>query len=275
MRMVQPRRPTGGAWRCMPRQVPFIFTSAAGTSCRSTTAASTRASRVIDVRHEQIGGARGRRLGARHRAAGRRDRHGRARADRRASPASPARMARQHPDGHHRRAGAARRSQDMGVAAGHEPRRADAADHQVVGRRCPKARRLGEYVSMAFRVATTGRARAGVPRDADRPALRHRTRRARSSVPTQLPHRGRHRPAIPRYIEQAFELLRGAQRPVCLVGTPAAAGRGGARRIRSSSQTFGMPIYVNGLARGSLPTRRSALLLADPQGRAASRPTSC
>jgi len=75
----------------------------------------------------------------------------------------------------------------------------------------------------------------------------------------------------PQYIERAFELLKSAQRPVALVGTQLRWSR---RREAYPKfvETFGMPIYVNGLGRGSLPpdnphffsqTRKDALKQAD------------
>jgi acetolactate synthase-1/2/3 large subunit len=75
----------------------------------------------------------------------------------------------------------------------------------------------------------------------------------------------------PAYIERAFELIKSAQRPVALVGSQL---RWSPRReaYPKFAQTFGMPIYVNGLGRGSLPpdnphffsqTRKDALKEAD------------
>ena len=75
----------------------------------------------------------------------------------------------------------------------------------------------------------------------------------------------------PRYIEQAIDLIKQAEHPVALVGSQL---RWSARREAYPEfvRTFGMPIYVNGLGRGSLPpddphffsrTRKPALLGAD------------
>src|SRR5262249_48887209 len=72
-------------------------------------------------------------------------------------------------------------------------------------------------------------------------------------------------------VEQAFELLRGAERPVCLVGSQLFWSR---RREAYPEfvRTFGMPVYVNGQARGILdtddphwflPSRKDALKKAD------------
>jgi acetolactate synthase-1/2/3 large subunit len=75
----------------------------------------------------------------------------------------------------------------------------------------------------------------------------------------------------PRFVERAFDLLRGAQRPVCLVGSQLFWSK---RREAYPEfvRTFGMPVYVNGQARGSLDpadshwflqTRKDALKKAD------------
>ncbi len=77
----------------------------------------------------------------------------------------------------------------------------------------------------------------------------------------------------PRFVEKAFELLRGAERPVCLVGSQLFWSR---RREAYPEfvRTFGMPVYVNGQARGSLDPGDPHWFLADPQGRAQAAPTS-
>ena len=75
----------------------------------------------------------------------------------------------------------------------------------------------------------------------------------------------------PRYIEKALAAIKGAAKPVALVGTQL---RWSVRReaYPEFARTFGMPIYVNGLGRGSLPpedphffsrTRKQALKQAD------------
>jgi len=75
----------------------------------------------------------------------------------------------------------------------------------------------------------------------------------------------------PQYVARAFELLKTAQRPVALVGTQL---RWSVRRDAYPKfvETFGLPVYVNGLGRGSLPpdhpyffvhTRKEALRQAD------------
>jgi acetolactate synthase-1/2/3 large subunit len=133
----------------------------------------------------------------------------------------------------------------------------------------PEGRRLAEYVSMAFRIATSG---LPGPVFLEMPIdqLFNTYDETRLVFPTQY----RTEAGIagdPRYIERAFELLRTAQRPVALVGSQL---RWSKRRdaYLSFVQTFGMPVYVNGLGRGSLPpdnphffsqTRKDALKQAD------------
>ncbi len=133
----------------------------------------------------------------------------------------------------------------------------------------PSARRLGEYISTAFRVATTnvpGPVFLEMPLDflfdvvEDRDIIVADRYRTEAGVG-----------ADPRYVEKAFELLRGAERPVCLVGSQLFWSR---RREAYPEfvRTFGMPVYVNGQARGSLDpsdphwffqTRKEALRKAD------------
>ena len=129
----------------------------------------------------------------------------------------------------------------------------------------PSARRLGEYVSTAFRVATTnvpGPVFLEMPLDFlfdtvnDDDVVVSEQYRTEAGVGPD-----------PRFVEKAFELLRGAERPVCLVGSQLFWSR---RREAYPEfvRTFGMPVYVNGQARGSLDPGRSALVPPDPQGRA-------
>jgi acetolactate synthase-1/2/3 large subunit len=133
----------------------------------------------------------------------------------------------------------------------------------------PSARRLGEYVATAFRVATTnvpGPVFLEMPLDLLFDVVDERD--------IVVPERSRTDAAVgpdPRYVEKAFELLRGAQRPVCLVGSQLFWSK---RReaYHDFVNAFGMPVYVNGQARGSLDpddphwflqTRKDALRKAD------------
>jgi acetolactate synthase-1/2/3 large subunit len=133
----------------------------------------------------------------------------------------------------------------------------------------PEGHRLAEYVSMAFRIAT-----AGLPGPVflEMPIdqLFNRYDEERVVFPTKY----RTEAGIagdPRYVERAFDLLRKAQRPVALVGSQLRWSRRG-EAYPVFVETFAMPIYVNGLGRGSLPpdnpyffsqTRKDALREAD------------
>jgi len=133
----------------------------------------------------------------------------------------------------------------------------------------PHARRLGDYIQTAFRVATTnvpGPVFLEMPLDLlfdnveEGEAVQYDNYRTEAAVGPD-----------PRFVERAFELLRGAERPVCLVGSQLFWSR---RREAWAEfvPTFGMPVYVNGQARGSLDpddphwflqTRKDALKRAD------------
>ncbi len=133
----------------------------------------------------------------------------------------------------------------------------------------PEARRMAEYVSMAFRVATTG---VPGPVFLEMPVdfLFDSIDESRVEFPTG------YRTAAgiagdAAYVERAYELLRAAERPVALVGSQLFWSK---RReaYRPFVEQFGMPIYVNGQGRGSLPpdhsfyfhrTRKDALSAAD------------
>jgi acetolactate synthase-1/2/3 large subunit len=133
----------------------------------------------------------------------------------------------------------------------------------------PEGRRLAEYVSMAFRVATTnvpGPVYLEMPLDQLFAAYEEEEVVFAKQYRTEAGISG-----DPAYVERAFEMLRKAQRPVALVGSQLRWSR---RREAYPvfAETFGMPIYVNGLGRGSLPpgnpyffslTRKEALRQAD------------
>ena len=133
----------------------------------------------------------------------------------------------------------------------------------------PEGRRLAEYVSMAFRIATTGLP-GPVYLEMPIDQLFNTYDPERLTFPTKY-RTDAGTAGDPEYIERAFDLLRTAQRPVALVGSQL---RWSKRReaYPAFAQTFGMPIYVNGLGRGSLPpdnpyffsqTRKDALKQAD------------
>ena len=133
----------------------------------------------------------------------------------------------------------------------------------------PNSKRLGEYVATAFRVATTnvpGPVFLEMPIDFlfdmvdDSDAEIHDNFVTGAGVGPD-----------PRYVEKAFELLRGAQRPVALVGSQLFWSK---RRdaYYDFVKAFDLPVYVNGQARGSLSpddphwflqTRKEALKKAD------------
>lgn len=133
----------------------------------------------------------------------------------------------------------------------------------------PEGRRIPEYMSMAFRAATTG---LPGPVFLEMPIdqLFDSYEEDRIRYPTNY----RSEAGIagdPKYIEHALELIKGAAHPVALVGSQL---RWSVRReaYPEFARTFGMPIYVNGLGRGSLPpgdphffsrTRKHALKNAD------------
>jgi acetolactate synthase-1/2/3 large subunit len=133
----------------------------------------------------------------------------------------------------------------------------------------PEARRLAEYVSMAFRIATTG---VPGPVYLEMPVdfLFDSVEESKIEFPTG------YRTAAtiggdPAYIERAYDLLRKAERPVALVGSQLFWSK---RRdaYEPFVEQFGLPVYVNGQGRGSLPpghpyyfhrTRKDALRAAD------------
>jgi acetolactate synthase-1/2/3 large subunit len=133
----------------------------------------------------------------------------------------------------------------------------------------PEGRRIPEYVSMAFRTATTG---LPGPVFLEMPIdqLFDSYEEEKVRFPTQYRSEAG-MAGDPRYIEEALALIKQAAHPVALVGTQL---RWSVRRAAypEFARTFGMPIYVNGLGRGSLPpddphffsrTRKAALLGAD------------
>ena len=133
----------------------------------------------------------------------------------------------------------------------------------------PEGRRIPEFLSMAFRTATTG---LPGPVFLEMPIDQLFDSYEEDKV--RFPTKYRTEAGIagdPRYIHDALALIKQASHPVALVGSQL---RWSVRRDAYPEfvRTFGMPIYVNGLARGSLPpddphflsrTRKPALLGAD------------
>ena len=133
----------------------------------------------------------------------------------------------------------------------------------------PNARRLGEYVSTAFRVALTnvpGPVFLEMPLDLVFHMVEEKDVVVAEKYRTEAGMGG-----DPRYVEQAFSLLRNAERPVTLVGSQLFWSRQRDAYL-SFVEAFGLPVYVNGQARGSMPpdhpqrfsqTRKDALRRAD------------
>lgn len=133
----------------------------------------------------------------------------------------------------------------------------------------PEARRLGEYVSTAFRIATTnvpGPVFLEMPLDFLFASVEEEMAVHPTGYRTEAGIAG-----DPVYIDQAYELLRDAQKPVCLVGSQYWWSR---RRdaYLPFLEKFDMPVFVNGMARGSVPpshpswmmmARKDALAQAD------------
>jgi acetolactate synthase-1/2/3 large subunit len=133
----------------------------------------------------------------------------------------------------------------------------------------PEGRRIPEYLSMAFRAATTG-----LPGPVFLEMPIDQLFDSYEEEKIWWPTNYRSEAGIagdPRYIERALALIKGAARPVALVGSQL---RWSVRREAYPAfvRTFGMPVYVNGLGRGSLPpdephffsrTRKPALKSAD------------
>ena len=133
----------------------------------------------------------------------------------------------------------------------------------------PHTRRLGEYVATAFRVATTnvpGPVFLEMPIDLLFDSVEESDVVVAEKYRTPAGLAG-----DPAFVEQAFALLRGAERPVALVGSQLFWSRN-REAYRPFVDTYGLPVYVNGQARGSLPpghaqaflqTRKDALRRGD------------
>src|SRR5579862_2994161 len=133
----------------------------------------------------------------------------------------------------------------------------------------PEGRRIPEYLSMAFRTATTG---LPGPVFLEMPIDQLFDSYEEEKIRYPIQYRSEAGIAgDPRYIEKALALIKQAEHPVALVGTQL---RWSVRMEAYPEfvRTFGMPIYVNGLGRGSLPpdephffsrTRKPALQGAD------------
>jgi acetolactate synthase-1/2/3 large subunit len=130
-------------------------------------------------------------------------------------------------------------------------------------------RRIGEYIDAAFRVA-----QANVPGPVflEMPLDLLMNMHDDADLPATRPLPEPPRPAgDPRSIAKAAELLRSAQRPCFLVGSQVRWSPV-RERLAGVLERFGAPVFLNGMARGSLPhehpllftrSRRFALAQAD------------
>jgi acetolactate synthase-1/2/3 large subunit len=123
----------------------------------------------------------------------------------------------------------------------------------------PDIKRLGEYVSSAFRVATTG---VPGPVFLEMPIDLLMNMTDDSGVIVSENYRTEARPAgDPVYLDRAAEILRAAERPLVIVGSQlrwAADGPGALSRFLEAAQ---MPAFLNGMARGALPPDHPSFLL--------------
>jgi len=133
----------------------------------------------------------------------------------------------------------------------------------------PEGRRLPEYVAAAFRRATSG---VPGPVFLEVPADVLYAGYEESEVTFPADYRTRAAATgEPEAVERAVALLKQAQRPVAIVGSQLRWSHH-REAFPKFVSTFGIPIYVNGLGRGSLPpddphffslTRKQALREAD------------
>jgi acetolactate synthase I/II/III large subunit len=133
----------------------------------------------------------------------------------------------------------------------------------------PEVRRIAEYVDSAFRIA-----QAGVPGPVflEMPLDLLMNMHDDADLPATRPFAEPPRPAgDPRAIAAAAHLLKDAERPVFLVGTQIRWSPH-CDAVKRAADAFGVPFYVNGMARGALPaehpglfsrSRRFALAQAD------------
>ena len=120
----------------------------------------------------------------------------------------------------------------------------------------PETRRIPEYIDAAFRVA-----QANVPGPVflEMPLDLLMNVGDDAELPATRPFAEAPRPAgDPRMVAIAAELLRKAQRPCFLVGTQVRWSPA-RERLAATLERFGAPVYVNGMARGALPSAHPLL----------------
>jgi acetolactate synthase-1/2/3 large subunit len=132
-----------------------------------------------------------------------------------------------------------------------------------------EVRRLEEYVTMAFRIATTG-VPGPVFLEMPLDVLMSYATDAQLVRPTN--YRTEHTPAPSALaIEEATKLLDGAKRPMAIVGSQLRWSRD-RDALRRFLEKYELPTYLNGMARGALPlehpcflsrSRKTALAQAD------------
>jgi acetolactate synthase-1/2/3 large subunit len=133
----------------------------------------------------------------------------------------------------------------------------------------PETRRIAEYIDAAFRVA-----QANVPGPVflEMPLDLLMNMHEDADLPATRPLAEPPRPAgDPRLVTKAAELLRSAKQPCFLVGSQVRWSPA-RERLAGVLERFGAPVFLNGMARGSLPhahpllfsrSRRFALSQAD------------
>ncbi len=133
----------------------------------------------------------------------------------------------------------------------------------------PETRRIGEYIDSAFRVA-----QANVPGPVflEMPLDLLMNMHDDADLPLTRPLEEPPRPAAdPRMVSRAIELLEKAERPCFLVGSQVRWSPA-RERLAAVLERFGAPVFLNGMARGTLPhahpllfsrSRRFALSQAD------------
>ena len=133
----------------------------------------------------------------------------------------------------------------------------------------PETRRIAEYVDAAFRVAQSN---VPGPVFLEMPLDLLMNMHDDAELPATRPLEEPPRPAAdPRSVTKAAELLKNAQRPCFLVGSQVRWSPA-RERLASVLERFGAPVFLNGMARGTLPhahpllfsrSRRFALSQAD------------
>ena len=121
----------------------------------------------------------------------------------------------------------------------------------------PETRRIAEYIDAAFRIAQSS---VPGPVFLEMPLDLLMNFADEGDLPATRPLAEPPRPAgDPRVIEQAAALLRGAERPVFLVGSQI---RWSPRReaVARAADAFEVPFYLNGMARGALPHAHRGLM---------------